>query len=138
MPGASSSDLKFLVRDVLLSNSEVFALVGSNVRGQHVYEPDLSTVKYPMVILEMISGYATTNSVQRATLDVYAYSRESAGNALRIYDACQKALQQELLRRDGIDVAGYAVEQARPNEGYNDIVRAFYAQGEFTVRMVNR
>lgn len=138
MPGASSSKLKFLVRDILLQDSDVTDLVGSSVYGHHLQAPDVSTVSYPMVVLEVKSGVTDVSSFQKVVLDLYAYSRTSAGEALALYDACQKRLQQEILRRDGIDIAGYAVEQTRPNEGYNDIVRGYYCVGEFMIRMVNK
>tara|TARA_B100001093_G_scaffold2600_1_gene2649 strand:+ start:24035 stop:24451 length:417 start_codon:yes stop_codon:yes gene_type:complete len=138
MPAASLADAKFLIRDVLLNDSDVSAIVGGRVFGAHLQDPDARTVEYPIVILDLRSGVASTSSVSRATLDLWAYSRKSGGDALRLYDACQKALQQELLRREGIAVAGYVVEQNRPNEGWNDNVRAYYAQGDFTVRTVNR
>ena len=138
MPSASVADGKFLVRDVLLANAAVSALVGPRVFGAHLQTPDSRSVDYPLVVLDIQAGTAGTSSVQRFTLDVWAYARTSAGDALVLYDACQAALQQELLRRDGVGVAGYIVEQTRPIEGWNDTVRAYYAQGDFTVRLVNR
>tara|TARA_R100000388_G_scaffold92404_1_gene75398 strand:+ start:332 stop:640 length:309 start_codon:yes stop_codon:yes gene_type:complete len=101
-------------------------------------DPDAQTAQYPLVVLDLRSGVTSISSFQRVTLDVWAYSRENSGEALVLYDACQKVLQQELLRKDGVGSAGYAVEQTRPSEGYNDMLRAYYAQGEFALRLVNR
>ena len=138
MPGASLADAKFLVRDVLLADATVASIVGARVYGAHLQDPDARSVEYPLVVLDLRAGTASTSSVSRATLDVWAYSRDSAGDALVLYDACQRALQQELVRRDGVGVAGYIVEQTRPNEGWNDNVRAYFAQGDFVLRTVNR
>lgn len=138
MPGASGEQLKLLVRTLLLEDSGVAAVVGGRVYGAHLQDPDARTVEYPMVILDFRSGVARTSSYQSVSMDLWAYHRASSGEALRLYDLCQKVLQQELLRRDGISVAGYAMELNRPAEGWNPSTRAYYSQGEFTLRAVNR
>jgi len=134
-PAPSMEQLKLLLRSHLLSDSAVAALVGQHVRGAHVQDPDARSVVYPMVIIDVVAGHISpTSTYQLCTVDVYAYSRDSAGEALRIYDACAAALQHQLLRRDGIPVAGYAVESERANEGWNEVARAYYAQGQWALR----
>lgn len=138
MPVASAEQLKLLVRSTLLDDSGVTAMVGGRIYGAHLQDPDARTVEYPLVVLDFKSGIARTPTYQNVTMDLWAYTRDSSGEALRLYDLCQAALQQELLRRDGISVAGYALELSRPSEGWNENVRAYYAQGEFSLRAVAR
>ena len=138
MPGASAENLKMLVRHFLMADAGVSAVVGGRVYGVHLQDPDARTVEYPMVVLDFRSGTATTPTFQVVTMDVWSYHRSSAGEALRLYDLVQAALQQALLRVEGIPVCGYAMEQTRPAEGWNENVRAYYAQGEFTLRAVAR
>ena len=55
-----------------------------------------------LVVLELEGGYTTTASTfQNVTAYIYAYHRDSQGEALRLYDAIHAALQHQLLRRDG-------------------------------------
>ena len=127
-----------LVRMTLLADSAITDMVGSRIYGAHLQDPDARTVDYPIVVLDFRAGVARTPTYQNVTLDLWAYHRQSSGEALRLYDLCQAALQQELLRKDGISVAGYAMEVIRPSEGWNENVRAYYAQGEFALRAVRR
>ena len=138
MPGASTEQLKLLVRSTLMADAGVSAMVAGRVYGAHLQDPDARTVEYPMVVLSFEAGRATTPTYQVVTMELWAYNRGSSGECLRLYDLCQSALQQQLLRRDGIDVAGYAMELSRPREGWNSNVRAYYAQGDFTLRAVAR
>jgi len=138
MPGASAEKLKMLVRHTLMEDTALSAMVGGRIYGAHLQDPDARTVEYPMVVLDFRSGTARTPTFQIVTMDAWAYHRGSAGEALRLYDLVQAKLQQALLRVDGIAVAGYAMEQTRPAEGWNENVRAYYAQGEFTLRAVAR
>jgi hypothetical protein len=138
MPGASAEKLKFLVRSTLMDASTVTDVVGGRIYGAHLQDPDARTSVYPLVVLDFRAGLASTSTYQQVTMDLWAYSRDSSGEALRLYDLCQAALQQQLLRRDGVPVAGYAMELNRPAEGWNEKVRAYYAQGEYTLRAVRR
>jgi len=130
---------KLLVRTTLLSSSTVTDLVSSRVWGAHIQEPDAKTVDYPMVIIDFTSGrIGHYGEYELITMDLYAYSRKSAGNSLEIYQACFAALQNGTLRKDGVPVAGYSVETVRPVEGWNESVRAYFAQGEWAVRLAHR
>lgn len=135
-PAPSIEQLKLLVRHHLMTDQSTAALVGANVHGSHIQTPDSRTVAYPLVVLELIAGrISPTSTYQLVTMDLYAYSRDSSGEALRIYDACAAALQHQLMRRDGVPIAGYCIESERPNEGWNEVARAYYAQGQWAVRM---
>jgi hypothetical protein len=134
-PAPSIEQLKLLLRSHLLADAGVAALVGGHIHGAHIQTPDDRTVEYPLVVLDVVAGrISPTSTYQLATVDVYAYSRDSGGEALRIYDACTVALQHQLLRRDGIPVAGYCVESERPDQGWNEVARAYYARGQWAVR----
>jgi hypothetical protein len=138
-PAPSVEQLKLLVRHHLLADSAVAALVGANVHGAHIQTPDSRTVVYPLVVLDVVAGrISPTSTYQLVTMDLYCYSRDSGGEALRIYDACAAALQHQLMRRDGIPVAGYCVESERPDQGWNEVARAYYARGQWAVRMSYR
>lgn len=131
----STESLMALLRQHLLSASGVAALVGGRVHGAHLQTPDDRTTVYPMVVLELSGGGGSPSSTFQATqLYVYAYDRESAGGAAALYDTVFSALQHETLRRDGVALAGYAMEQERPTIGYNDAANAYYARGLWIVR----
>ena len=134
-PYSSLEQLKLLVRNTLLADSTVSGLVGNRIHGAHLQDPDAKTVDYPLVVIDFVSGRSGyPGAYQSVTMDVWAYSRKSAGNALEIYDACFVALQAATLRQEGINVAGYCQETLRPSEGWNSVVRGYFAQGEFTLR----
>jgi len=138
MAAASAEQLKMLVRSQLMSESTITDVVGGSIYGAHLQDPDARTVPYPMVVLDFRAGFANTSSYQSVNMYLWAYSRENSGEALRLYDLCQAALQQQVLRKTGISVAGYVVEEVRPYEGWNDNVRAYFARGQFTVRAAAR
>ena len=138
-PSASSEDLIAVIRHTLMADSAVSAIVGGRIRGSHLQDPDNRTVVYPMVILELEGGSTVGPSTyQESTLYLYAYERSSSGDALRLYDACHAALQQGLIRRDGIAIAGYCLETARPDYGWNETARAYFARGLWAVRAAYR
>jgi len=122
-----------------MADSAVAAIADDRVHGSHLQNPDAGGAVYPLVVIDLTGGSVEgTSGYQAATVEVWAYSRQSAGHVLQLYDACFAALHCQTLRRDGIKVAGYAVEVARPTEGWNENVRAFYATGIFTVRLSYR
>jgi hypothetical protein len=134
-PAASVEQLVALLRHHLLADSAVAAIVGGRVHGAHLQDADARTVAYPLTVLELEGGFTRTASAyQNVTAYLYAYHRDSQGEALRLYDAMHAALQHQLLRRDGVPVAGYCMETARPDYGWNERCRAWYARGLWAVR----
>lgn len=133
-PAASSEDLIKVVRHKLLSESAITDIVGGRVYGAHFQDPDARTVVYPMVVMEMRGGGSLTATYQATTLYLYAYSRDSQGKAFILYDAVYQALQQQRVARDGVSFAGYCMEANRPDSGWNEAARAYYARGLWTVR----
>ena len=132
---ASSSDLKFLVRSTLLEDSAVTAIVSDRIHGAHIQTPDTGNVQFPLVVIEFLGGSVVAASgYQQVNADLWAYSRTSAGSALELYDAVHSALHQQLLRRDGVNVAGYSLEISRPEEGWNEMSRSYFARGSYALR----
>ena len=138
-PIASTEQLLLLVRNHLLENEALTNLVGAEIRGVQYQDADNITVKYPRVAIEMDGGYTVAASTyQSVTMFLYAYSRDSRGDAQKIYDAVHAALQHQLLRQDGISVAGYCMESGRPDFGWSERPRAYFARGLWTVRAAHR
>jgi hypothetical protein len=132
---ASANDLKFLVRSTLMADASVSAIVADRVHGAHIQTPDTGTAEFPLVVVEFLGGSVVSASgYQQVNADVWTYTRTSAGSALELYDAVHAALHQQLLRRDGVTVAGYSMEINRPDEGFNETVRAYYARGTYALR----
>ena len=132
---ASATNLKFLLRSTLMEDSSVSGYVADRVHGAHLQDPDAGGAVFPLVVIDFRAGTVGFSSgFQNVSVEVWSYSRQSAGHALEIYDACFAALHHQMLRRDGVKVAGYAAEVMRPAEGWNEHVRAYYAQGTFSLR----
>jgi hypothetical protein len=134
-PSASVEQLVALLRSHLLADAAVREIVGGRVHGAHLQDADARTVAYPLVVLELEGGYTSAASTyQNVTVYLYSYHRDSQGEAVRLYDAVHAALQQQTLRRDGVPLAGYCMETARPDYGWNERARAWYARGLWAVR----
>lgn len=132
---ASANDLKFLIRSTLMANSTVSDLVGSEVHGAHIQDPDAGGAPYPLIVIDFQGGsVAFVSGFQNVTMSLWAYSRQSAGHAMEVYDAAFACLHHKVLRRDGVKVAGYGQEITRPTEGWNEKVRGYYATGLFSMR----
>ena len=109
--------------------------VGGRIYGSHVKTPDDRTIIYPMVLLELEGGGASPQgSYQEQLMFIYAYSRESLGKAAELYDEVHKALHHQLLKKAGIKTAGYALEQQRPDQHWNEQVQAWYCRGFYIIR----
>ena len=138
-PIASVEQLVALLRSQLLGDAAVREIVGGRVHGAHLQDADARTVAYPLVVLELEGGYTTAASTyQNITVYLYAYHRDSQGEAVRLYDTIHAALQHQLVRRDGVPLAGYCMETARPDYGWNERTRAWSARGRWAVRTAFR
>tara|TARA_Y100000310_G_C20426603_1_gene689384 strand:+ start:277 stop:708 length:432 start_codon:yes stop_codon:yes gene_type:complete len=136
---ASVEQLKLLVRNTLLDNSTLTTLVSSRIHGAHIQTPDEGTVDFPLVIIDFSAGFVDQpGAYQLVTMDLWAYTKSSSGEALAIYDACFDALHMQTLRQTNVKAAGYSRESLRPREGWNEQLRAYYAQGEFAIRAAYR
>ena len=136
---ASSEQLKLLIRNTLLSDSSISAVVDNRVFGAHIQTPDIGSVDFPLIIIDFTAGAVDQpGAYQIVTMDVWCYTRSSSGDALALYDLCFDALHMQTLRQDGIQAAGYSRESIRPREGWNEVTRSYFAQGEYAVRAAYR
>ncbi len=136
---ARARDEIALVRDVLLAAASIRD-AGIDVRTAHVNAPDLGTVTYPLIILDRTAGNARYNGTLRdLSFDLYGYSNLGQDEASRIYDLAFAALHsQRLVARDRtvMPAAGYVREIDRPEPGYNDVTRSWYARGTWVAYVV--
>ena len=129
----SISALKQVVRNTLLSNTDLTDKVGGRIFGAHMNDADASTVDYPMVIIDFRGGARHSAGLLQTTIfEIWTYSRKSQGDALEIYDLACNALNMEPFEKGNLQIAGYAREITRPVEGYNEKARAYYAIGRFS------
>lgn len=136
---ASLEQLKLLLRNTLLQDASITAVVGNRIHGAHIQTPDIGSIEYPLVVLDFSAGAVDQpGAYQLVTLDLWCYTRSSSGDALSLYDLCFDALHMQMLRQEGVKAAGYARESIRPREGWNEMLRAYFAQGEFALRAAYR
>ena len=136
---AKINDLKLLLRNTLLKQDSITDIVGDRIHGGHLQNPDADSAEYPLVVVSFTSGSVGFSSgYQQVSMELWAYSRRSAGRAAELYDACFAAVHHQGLREDSVNVAGYAAEILRPEEGWNEKIRAYYAQGMFSLRVSYR
>jgi len=136
---ADTQELIALLRHKLMTDAAISEIVGGRVLGAHPRTPDDRSTVYPLIILELEGGGASpTSGFQTATLFLYTYHRGSLGEAMRLYDLCHAALHHQTLRRDGVSSAGYALEQQRPESGWNEQARAHWCEGLWVVRAGRR
>lgn len=121
-----------VVTGVLAANATVNALVGGRVFGAHPELPDLETVDYPLLIVDVQGGeleYAGV--VQKVDLDLYAYHRAGLGAALDLYDDSAVVLQAQSLSQSSPATVVACRELSRPVAGYNEQARAWFARGSW-------
>jgi hypothetical protein len=130
--GNSVQDLLQIMRSQLLQDPVVMGLVGDTILMHHSMDADAGTVPMPSVILNADIGYSMYNGVvQMQDIEIYAYSKISTGEALRVYDAVYIVLQSSRLILDNVDARGWMRETTRPLTGYNDRIKAWYARGRW-------
>jgi len=138
-PVVSVSDVKQLVRNVLIRESSITSLVGDRIRTAHIVDPD-RTPTSPFLVIERPrlgrSGYE--GGFQRIPLDVYVYSTESQAEADKIYDVVYQFLQAKRLvdttTSGGVRVitaAGYIRQVGSPSDGWNEQIRAWFTIGRW-------
>jgi len=138
MPASSTNELKHLLRDHLLRDANVSALVGLNVFGAHLEDADAGSVltSSPLVVFEMMSGHLRWHgAVATQVMDIYGYSKVSGDLAGRVYDAITLSLHHSCIRKTGIDVTALCRETQRPIDGYNPVVDAWFVRGRWTMEV---
>lgn len=134
-------DVISLVRFALLDASAVVAIVEDRVVGSFPERTGDVTGEdiYPRVIIDWISGGSVIGSgaLQSPLLHVYAYSRVSLGDAMRLYDAIRPALRRTRLSKTGITVKGMIHEVDGPASGFNPQANAWFFRGTYRVMATN-
>lgn len=70
--------------------------------------------------------------------DLYAYSNRGSDDALRVYDIAYPVIQAKRLvatDRTVMYASGYCMETARPETGYNERTRSWYARGSWLAKI---
>lgn len=129
----SVSDLLQSVRAMLLADPAVEALVEDRIRTAHAAGYEGAAPTMPLVIVAPLGGSMPySGALQVVSLEVYAYSKTSEGEALSVYEAVHRALQAERVAVDGLNLRGMLRETTRPRHGYNDALLAYYTRSLWT------
>tara|TARA_R110000824_G_scaffold42863_1_gene125601 strand:- start:108 stop:521 length:414 start_codon:yes stop_codon:yes gene_type:complete len=128
----STRTTKRLIRTFLLGQASVTSLVDDRIFGSHLQDSDAETTEFPLVVFALLSGHAAWDTaVQAQSVEIYAFSKRSADEASKIYDAVFGAIQHERLSVEGISVKALISEVQRPVDGYNSNVRAWFSRGRW-------
>lgn len=129
---ADARELQQVLRTGLLASAVLRTLVDDRVYGGHLEDAEAGTVVMPLVIVELLSGFAMYNrSVSRTGFDLWAYSKRSADEAHEVYDASFRAVQAECLGVVGVGTHALARETERPVDGWNELLRAWFVRGRW-------
>lgn len=129
--------LKLTIRQHLLGQAEIQARVADRIYAHHATDEDLSTLVYPLIVVEINSGTTAYNRVWQFTnIDVYVWSKASAGEAAEIFDLIYDALQAQCVSNDTLGTAFLAEEVDRPIEGFSSSTRSWFIRGTFTMKGV--
>jgi len=127
---SSTEDVMQVLRHALVTDSTIAAVVGDNVWTSHVMDADAASVTIPCIVMSVEGGSSSYNGVlQFVTIDIYAYSKISQGQAASIYDKIYKVLQANRLALDNVDAKGVITENERPSAMYNDSLKAWAMRG---------
>ena len=139
MGAVSTVKTRQVIREFLLRNSEIEAMVGQGVFGAHMNSVDAGTVlqSSPMVIVEFDGGDLRWHgAIEIQFVEIYAYSKNSMIEAAKLYDLVCSAMQHERIAIDGIDISCIARENERPSDGYNKHVEAWFVRGRWLIEGV--
>ncbi len=131
--GNSLRDTLQILRSMLIDDSTVQGLVGNEVRMEHILDVENGTVRFPCIIFALAEGGRSSydRAHQRFVMDLYAYSKGSSDNAMKIYDAAYNALQSSRMTTSNVDMKGWVREIERPSAMYNSALQAFTVRGEW-------
>lgn len=140
------ADVIQLVHRLVSENAAVQALVPAAecIHSAHIQDGDVGSVAYPLVVVTPAGGgfMRYQGAAMSQPFEVYAYSRTSQSDAIRLYDACALALQaQQLIDTTvlasgarNITFTGYTREVERGDVGFNAKAQAWFARGRFLVQ----
>ncbi len=136
----STARAKQLVRQVLLADTSLHALVGAAIYTEHPRAPDASSVAMPCVIVDFLGGAGGyQGGLQHLSFDLYTYSRTSQDEADAAYDAAYTALHAQRLASTvtlagggaANSTSGVAREATRPDAGWNEQVGGWWCRGKW-------
>jgi hypothetical protein len=140
------ADVVQLVTRLVSENAAIQTIVPAAecIHSAHVQDGDVGSVAYPLVVITPTGGgfLRYQGAVLSQPFEVYAYSRVSQSEAIRLYDACVLALQaQQLIDSTvlasgarNIPFTGYTREVERGDIGFNAKAQAWFARGRFLVQ----
>lgn len=140
------ADVVQLVHRLVSENAAVQALVPAAecIHSAHIQDGDVGSVAYPLVVVTLGGGgfMRYQGAALSQPFEVYAYSRTSLSEAIRLYDACALALQaQQLIDTTvlasgarNITFTGYTREVERGDVGFNAKAQAWFARGRVLVQ----
>ena len=135
--GGDSDKVKRIVHDALVNADTIDSLVKGRVFTHHLQDPDLEQIEYPMVVLSFRTGRLEYFSeLQNVIMELWAYSRLSAGDATKLYDLAKDVLQAERLKNDDLDMVVVGQEIERPSEGWSETTRSWFAEGRWLLRSI--
>jgi len=135
MGKASAEGLKRAIRQKIINDSAINKIVGNRVVGNHEVNSDKRTVEFPRIVIELYLGDVSPSSTyQFYILEIWVYHRVSSSHALSLYDRVYETLHHEHMSFDEINTKGYCMEMNRPTEGYDEMVRSYWARGRWTAR----
>lgn len=121
-----------VIRETLLSSSDITDIVSNRVYSTHFIDYEEATANFPCVIIERQGGNARyADSMQSINYSIYTYSKIGIDEAMELYDNVYKQLHSMRLHVDGLDTKGYSIETSRPIEDYNMVCKGWYAKGNF-------
>lgn len=123
-----------LIRNVLMSDSNITDLVLDRVHNTHFYDFDNGTVEYPLIILDNRAGAANYSMASQSfQLNIYVYSMMSIDECFQIYSNVYSALNATRLHAEHISAAGYLVETGRPINGFNSESKSYFVMAQYQV-----
>ena len=130
----STQNALLLIRNHLLSVSEITSILKDRVYTEHFYDFENQSVIFPLVILEIIDGEANYGmDSQRLVLHLYTYSKISSGQCRNLHDTIYSNLHAQRLYNENIQVAGTLREAERPISGFNTETRAWFCRSLYIV-----
>jgi hypothetical protein len=130
--GVSNTGFIQVVREMLLTVSDITDIVENRVFSTHFIDYERATTQFPCIIIERIGGKAAyAESFQKVSFAVYCYSKVSTDEAMSIYDLVYSNINATRLYIDGLDTKGYCLETERPKDDYNMSCKGWYAKGRF-------
>lgn len=130
---------KQLIRDFLLADQSIRDATDGRVFSAHVSSADAPTLLAgkPVLVFDLVGGFARyLRESEEVNLEVYAYSKRGADEAITLYDLTFARLQSERVAVTGVDLVGIARETQRPIAGYNEPIGAWFLRGRWTINAV--